>query len=62
MEYLLDWRALRPSLEDMVFWREMGRWEEEEDVETLESWGMTATDMDVVEVGGWPGDGLRSLV
>ena len=37
VEYRFDCRALRPSLEDVVFWREMGRWEDDDDVETLDN-------------------------
>ena len=37
VEYLLDCRAERPSCdEEMVFWREMGTKEEEDEVEALE--------------------------
>lgn len=37
MEYLLDCRAERPSCdEEMVFWRETGTKEEEDEVDALE--------------------------
>ena len=45
VEYLFDCRAERPSLEETVFWREIGTWDEEEDVEARERCGMTATDI-----------------
>jgi hypothetical protein len=36
-EYRFDWRIERePSCEDMVFWRETGMKEEDEDVEALD--------------------------
>ena len=37
VEYLLDWRAERPSCdEEMVFWRETGTNEEDDEVDALE--------------------------
>ena len=45
VEYLFDWRAARPSFDETVFCREMGTWDDDDEVEALERCGMTATDM-----------------
>lgn len=45
VEYLFDCRAERPSLEETVFWREIGTWDEEEDVDARERCGIIATDI-----------------
>ncbi len=45
VEYLLDCRALRPSFEGTVFCREIGRCDEEEEVDALDIGGMIATDI-----------------
>ena len=45
VEYLFDCRAERPSLEETVFWRDIGIWDEDEDVEARERCGMTAIDI-----------------
>ena len=50
VEYLFDWRAPRPSFEEMVFWRDIGTWDEEDEVDALERCGMIATDMLCLEV------------
>lgn len=45
VEYLFDWRAARPSFDETVFCREMGTWDDEDEVDALERCGMIATDM-----------------
>ena len=45
VEYLFDWRAARPSFDETVFCREMGTWDDEDEVDALERCGMIATDI-----------------
>lgn len=45
VEYLFDWRAARPSFDETVFCREIGTWDDDDEVDALERCGMIATDM-----------------
>lgn len=45
VEYLFDWRAARPSFDETVFCREIGTWEDDDEVDALERCGIIATDM-----------------
>lgn len=50
VEYLLDCRADRPSIEDTVFWRDIGTCDDEEEVDALERRGMIAA-ADILDLG-----------